>query len=213
MTIARLLMGLGLAGATVCAQAAITYDATAGQNSLQPVSATITFDSMTLPTGFAIYDNAAALIAHPGDSSYAAQPPLDPTAFFSVGTTHGQPSSSSVTFGGMGVVYFGFYMGSPDSYNVVSFYNGTTALGSFNGTQMAAAAGLPADGNQGVGFYMNFYSGSQAITKVTFSANQDAFESDNHSYIMAPVPEPETYALLLAGLALVGTLSRRRQLK
>ena len=210
MTIAKFLIGVGLAGAAIGAQAAITYNATAGQNSLQAVTATITFDDMVLPTGFASYDNAAALIAHPGDPSYAAQPPLDPTAFFSVGVTHGQPSSSSVTFGGFGVLYFGFYMGSPDNYNQVTLYSGNTSLGTFTGTQMAAAAGVPVDGNQGVGFYMNFYTNSAAITKVTFSASQDAFESDNHSYIAAPIPEPETYAMLLAGLGLIGAWSRRR---
>jgi len=31
------------------------------------------------------------------------------------------------------------------------------------------------------------------------------------SFIFAPVPEPETYALMLAGLGLVGTLARRRR--
>lgn len=30
------------------------------------------------------------------------------------------------------------------------------------------------------------------------------------TFVFAPVPEPETYALMLAGLALVGTLARRR---
>jgi hypothetical protein len=30
---------------------------------------------------------------------------------------------------------------------------------------------------------------------------------------LAPVPEPETYALLLAGLGLMGAVARRRQSK
>jgi hypothetical protein len=45
---------------------------------------------------------------------------------------------------------------------------------------------------------------------VTFSSTQNAFESDNHSYIAA-VPEPETYAMLLAGLGLVSAVARRRR--
>jgi hypothetical protein len=208
MPIAKLLLGLGLAGAMLAANSAtVTYTATLGQNSLQSVTATITFDSGLLPVGFATYDNINALIPHPGNSGYAAQPPGDPTGFFSVGTTHGQPSSSSVSFAGYGVSYFGFYMGSPDSYNIVTLYSGATPVLSVNGTQMAAMAGHASDGNQGVGFYMNFFSDT-AITKVTFSANQDAFESDNHSYI-AIVSEPASYAMLLAGLGLVGAMVRK----
>jgi hypothetical protein len=33
------------------------------------------------------------------------------------------------------------------------------------------------------------------------------------SVVTAPVPEPETYAMLLAGLGLIGTIARRRQQK
>lgn len=210
MTIAKLLLGTGLAGAALSANAAIIYNTTSGPFSLQTVTANIDFDSGLLPVGYATYDNLNALIPSPGNSGYAAQPPGDPTGFFSVGTTHGQPSSSSVTFAGPGVSYFGFYMGSPDNYNVVTLYSGATTLLTLNGTQMAAAAGYSsATGDQGTGFYMNFFSNT-AITKVTFSANQDAFESDNHSYITA-IPEPATYAMMLAGLGVLGLLRRRRQ--
>lgn len=210
MTIAKLLLGLGLAGAAFGAHASISYSATPGLFSLNPGPGLVTntFDGMTLPSGFASYDSSAVLIAFPGNPGYAAEPPLDHTDFFSVGVTDGQISSSTITFGGYGVSYFGFYMGSPDTYNSVTFH---TSQGdeTITGTQMAAAAHVLVDGNQGVGFYMNFTSGTP-ITKVTFSSTQNAFESDNHSYIAA-VPEPETYAMLLAGLGLVGAVARRRK--
>ncbi|WP_373990280.1 PEP-CTERM sorting domain-containing protein [Duganella sp. BuS-21] len=210
MSIAKILLGLGLAGAVFGAHAAVTATATAGSTSSNPGPGLVTntFDGMTLPTGFANYDSAFVLIAAPGNSGYAAAPPGDLTDFFSVGTTHGQVPSSSVTFGGSGVSYFGFYMGSPDIYNTVTVYAGADEL-TLNGVQMAALAGHLGNGDQGVGFYMNFV-GDAPISKVTFASSQDAFESDNHAYIAA-VPEPETYAMLLAGLGLVGAIARRRR--
>lgn len=45
------------------------------------------------------------------------------------------------------------------------------------------------------------------------SANAHVGGSAKVSYIYAPVPEPETYALMLAGLAGVGLVARRRQAK
>jgi hypothetical protein len=49
------------------------------------------------------------------------------------------------------------------------------------------------------------------ITALSFtnSPNENAFETANYS-VTAPVPEPETYALLLAGLGAVGFVARRR---
>jgi hypothetical protein len=212
MTIRKILLAAALAASATAASAAVTYDATPGLNSLAGGAITNTFDDGLLPAGFATYDNTpGALIPFPGNSGYAALPPADTSAyFFSVGATHGQPSLSGVSFGGNGVSYFGYYMGSPDSYNIVTLYSGNDVVLQISGNEMAAAANTMANGNQGTGFYMNFHGNGTNITRVTFAANTDAFETDNHAYIAA-VPEPETYAMLLAGLGLVGFAARRRK--
>jgi hypothetical protein len=213
MTIRKILLAAALAAGAAGAHAAVTYDATGGLTSTEPGPVvTNTFDDGLLPTGFATYDlTPGALIPFPGNSGYAALPPADTSAyFFSVGATHGQPSMSGVSFAGNGVSYFGYYMGSPDNYNIVTLYSGNTVVLQISGTEMAAAANTMANGNQGTGFYMNFHGNGTNITRVTFAANTDAFETDNHSYIMA-VPEPETYAMLLAGMGLVGFAARRRK--
>ena len=46
--------------------------------------------------------------------------------------------------------------------------------------------------------------------QVQYSANGAAFQSFSNQ-TLAPVPEPETYAMLLGGLGVVGVVSRRRK--
>ncbi len=35
--------------------------------------------------------------------------------------------------------------------------------------------------------------------------------NDGHAFLLSPVPEPETYAMLLAGLGLIGMVAYRRK--
>jgi hypothetical protein len=48
---------------------------------------------------------------------------------------------------------------------------------------------------------------------VTFTSGSNAFETDNHAFIasVTAVPEPETYALMLAGLGFLGAVVRRKK--
>lgn len=73
---------------------------------------------------------------------------------------------------------------------------GATSAGTFGNGDIAIAVG-----NGGRTIYNGFLSDTVASTKLY----------TNELYSLAPVPEPETYAMLLAGLGLIGTLSRRRR--
>ncbi|UQV47887.1 PEP-CTERM sorting domain-containing protein [Janthinobacterium lividum] len=103
-------------------------------------------------------------------------------------------------------------MGSPDAYNSVVFTMGDQSTVTLTGSEIATLGGISANGDQSVGLYVNAWAGEgEKFTSIAFhSTGQDAFESDNHAFITA-VPEPETYAMLLAGLGLLGFVLRRKQ--
>ncbi len=137
-----------------------------------------------------------------------ASPPDDTSNYFSVGPSTVTPGT--VTLSGL-ASYFGYYGGSPDTFNSVSFFNGGSLVGSFDGTALAAFAGVAADGNQTVGNFWNFTANNAGdyFNSVVFASVSNAFETDNHAVLA--VPEPETYAMMLAGLGLIGFSARRRK--
>jgi PEP-CTERM motif len=140
-----------------------------------------------------------------------ASPPSDTSNYFSVG-----PSTTSIAVTDSGLAsYFGYYGGSPDTYNSVTFFNTITdsVVGWFDGAQLAAFAGVPPNGNQAAGFFWNFTASDAGsyFNAVRFDSGSNAFETDNHAVLAAAVPEPETYAMMLIGLGMVGFTARRRK--
>jgi len=131
--------------------------------------------------------------------------------FWSIGTSPAAQNGPGVVNLGAGVSYYGFLWGSPDAagWNTVKFYDGNTLLGTFDGSSVLN----PPNGNQNFARYFNVFAGSgEVITKVSFAANTNAFETDNHAFIAAaPIPEPEIYAMMGLGLGLMGWVSRRKR--
>lgn len=158
-----------------------------------------TFDPVT---AIGTYSDLSQLVT--GTQGWAAQPAGSTGNYLSVGPSGDQPTSQSLTFGA-GASYFGFLWGSPDNYNTFIV---TTNLATQEYT--GALISNPADGNRLISGFANFTAGAgEVITSVKWQSGSNAFESDNHAVVA--VPEPETYALMLAGLAAVGFVARRRR--
>lgn len=108
--------------------------------------------------------------------------------------------------------YFGFYWGSVDTYNFVDVYSGGSLLKTFSG---ANVPGAPANGEQSGdenNVYVNLLADKgQTFDKVVMRSTGRAFETDNHSYRVASVPEPTSVLGLVAFGALgAGSFIKRK---
>jgi PEP-CTERM motif len=132
-----------------------------------------------------------------GDGSYWSMDPSNAPA-----TSEGSISFTSL------MSKVSFLWGSPDSFNnlVVRLAGG----GEYTVVPFATG-GVNANSR-----YLTIEAGAgEAISGLSFSSGSNsgnyAFEVDNLRYTVSPIPEPETYALMLAGLGLVGFIARRRR--
>ena len=107
--------------------------------------------------------------------------------------------------------HFGFLWGSVDATNTVSFYENTTLVASYTGAALEAnSAGLQAYAAPGsfVDFVAN--APSSNFNKVVFSASESLpFETSNLA--VSAAPEPGLWALMIAGLAMMGGALRLRR--
>lgn len=198
---------LTIAAGTASAVPTFTSGGTtvAGEGMVSSVAGatTINFNDGLIPANY-----MGASLFSGTDSNHAA-PPGDMSIYLSAGISPDQHTPVTATFAG-GLSYFGFYMGSPDTYNSVQYNYSNHDSITLTGTQLAGMVGDPANGNQSIGVYINAFAGSgNRISSVSFSSSSNAFETDNHALISA-VPEPGTYAMLLAGLGLMGFMLRRK---
>jgi len=116
--------------------------------------------------------------------------------------------SATINFGPL-VKAFQFDWGSIDSYN-------TLTINSRQGSFVVVPGGnFPnqANGDQFLpntnGLFTVTRTGSDRFTSITLTSNQNSFEIDNLA--VSYVPEPATWAMLIAGFGLVGMAARRRR--
>lgn len=208
------------AAAALCALQAHAFTATVTNDITSPVAGvtTETFQGAAVFSrsgGGAVFNSDSAGAGLTADGVYlvpsiSAQPKKTSVSsddkWFSV---LGYEQEAVFTFAA-GTTYVGFLWGSVDEGNRVTFYDtNSVAIASYTGgTQGLANFQVPTGtGLQSESLYFGFSSSS--IGSARFSSLTNSFEIDNLSAVAA-VPEPETYALMLGGLAAIGFVARRR---
>ena len=185
------LLAAGAAGAVTITSA--PYDAPLGAGE----KLVVTFDSAPA-AGFEI---SGGTVRNGSGSGYAA-PHGDTTDYLAVA------GGQSATLNTPLLQSFSMYIGSVDSYNHITFKGANGYEETVSGADLVALA----NGDQssaGTNRRFTFDFGKERVNQVIFHSDNDAFEFDNIA--AGAVPEPATWAMLIAGFGLVGASMRRRK--
>ena len=192
------------------AQAAISVSSVDGTDPYSGPAALFDFDSGPIAEwNGAIFTDSV--------SGGRAQPLGSTGGYASVGVTTNGGSVNPAMFDLSGfdsITEISFLWGSIDTYNTIEFLDGDgMSLGIYTGGSAGIA---PANGNQTDGASNRVVTftidgaTSTELAALKFSSDNNSFEFDNLNVVSGAVPEPATWAMMIAGFGLVGGAMRRR---
>lgn len=203
MKFLKTLVATAALAASLGAQAAVVGSLGGGAGTFLTLSAPGACGSCTLGTTVATISGGTIYDAKMG----FADDVVTGERFLAAGPTSGSPST--LTFGGGGVDYISFLWGSPDLYNTLTV--NSTGAGPNSQVFTTTSLGFPvSNGDQSFQQSVQFTAlANGKITSLVFASSADAFEVGR--FTVTPIPEPETYALMMAGLGALGFVARRRR--
>ena len=140
------------------------------------------------------------------DSGVSAPPPGDLTNYETViGGQHVTFTSDDP------MKNFSFFMGSPDSYNMVQLYGPGGYNWTLSGNAIWGGHLPPGNGDQSIGMRIRYDFGDNPVDKIVFSSSGNSFEFDTLAAHSGGVPEPATWGLMILGFGGMGVVLRRRQ--
>ena len=152
------------------------------------------------------YSWSGGLATAIGNSPAAAAPALDLTRY---GYVSSAITPNMATLSTPALKEISFYWGSIDTYNIVEVLGfGGAVLHTVSGGDFSVADGnqLVPGTNRRVTF---FWDGAAPIYGLKVTSTGIAFEFDDFSAV--PVPEPASWAMMIAGFGLIGAAARRRR--
>ena len=168
-----------------------------------------------------------------GSNQYGGAGGAGQYAVAGLGSSDRSYSIDFTNTGANGVNYFGYWLSALDAGNMLEFYSGANLLGTFSPTDVISFVGLQGpyygnpNGGQNAGepyVFVNFFMNDQSSSfdRIVFkqAPGSAGYESDNHTVgwykdlgdgtVVPSVPEPGTWAMMMAGFGVMGWRMRRR---